>query len=106
MDTGGDFNLLPPGDPASRLGKDAELYADAENPIEKLTQKYKHAFPELLSSSARTYLPFGAGEPDRKIDYIFYGGPIEIQSATVLREASAISDHLPLEISFRLTTSL
>ena len=102
----GDFNLLPPGDTASRLGKDAELYADAENPIERLTQKYKHAFPDLLSPSARTYLPFGAGEPDRKIDYVFYGGPIEIQSATVLREASAISDHLPLEISFRLTTSL
>lgn len=102
----GDFNLLPAGDNPSRLGKDSELYADAKNPIERLTQKYTHAFPELLSPEARTYLPFGAGEPDRKIDYIFYGGPIEIQSAAVLREASAISDHLPLEISFRLTTSL
>ena len=101
----GDFNLLPPGDSSSRLGKDAELYADAENPIERLIRKYKHAFPDLLSKDARTYLPFGSGEPDRKIDYIFYGGPIEVESAEVLREASAISDHLPLEINFRLTTS-
>ena len=102
----GDFNLLPPEDTPSRLGDDATLYADSENPIERLTRKYKHAFPERLANDARTYLPFGAGEPDRKIDYIFYGGPIELESATVLREASAISDHLPLEISFRLTTSL
>ena len=101
----GDFNLLPPGDGPSRLGEDAKLYADAQNPIERLTNKYSVAFPELLSENARTYLPFGASTPDRKIDYIFYGGPITIDSAQVLREASAISDHLPLEISFRLTTS-
>ena len=101
----GDFNLLPPEDTPSRLGDDAALYADSKNPIERLTRKYKHAFPDRLSNDARTYLPFGAGEPDRKIDYIFYGGSIELESAMVLREASAISDHLPLEISFRLTTS-
>ncbi len=100
----GDFNLLPPADTPSRLGTDADLYADAGNPIQRLTRKYKHAFPNLLSAEARTYLPFGAGEPDRKIDYIFYGGPLEIESAEVLREASAISDHLPLEIQFRITT--
>ena len=101
----GDFNLLPPGDSSSRLGDDASLYADTENPIERLTRKYKHAFPDVLSVQARTYLPFGSGEPDRKIDYIFYGGPITVDSAEVLREASTISDHLPLEINFRLTTS-
>ena len=100
----GDFNLLPPEDTPSRLGKDAALYTDAENPIQRLTRKYKHAFPNLLSTEARTYLPFGSGEPDRKIDYIFYGGPVKIESAEVLREASAISDHLPLEIQFRITT--
>ena len=87
------------------MGDDASLYADAKNPIVTLTQKYKYAFSNVLSSEARTYLPFGANEPDRKIDYIFYGGPIEIDSAEVLREASPISDHLPLEINFRLTTS-
>ena len=100
----GDFNLLPPGDTPARLGEDGNLYADAQNPIERLTKQYNVAFPTLLSEEARTYLPFGANEPDRKIDYIFYGGPIEIESATVLREASPISDHLPLEIQFRITT--
>lgn len=100
----GDFNLLPPKDVPSRLGDDGKLYADAQNPIERLTNKYNVAFPELLSENARTYLPFGANKPDRKIDYIFYGGPIEIESATVLREASALSDHLPLEIQFRIAT--
>lgn len=101
----GDFNLLPPKDTPSRLGEDANLYADAKNPISTLMNQYKSAFPEPLAEDARTYLPFGSEVPDRKIDYIFYGGPIEIESATVLRQASSISDHLPLEIRFRLTTS-
>ncbi len=101
----GDFNLLPPNDSPSRLGEDAILYADAQNPIERLSNKYKMAFLNPLEPAARTYLPFGATEPDRKIDYILYGGPIEIEEASVLREASAISDHLPLEIKFRLIPS-
>jgi len=102
----GDFNLLPPNDNPDRLGEDATLYADTENPISILTKEYNSAFVDSLAENARTYLPFGSTEPDRKIDYIFYGGPIEIESATVLKEASSISDHLPLEIRFRLTTSL
>ncbi len=101
----GDFNLLPIGDTPERLGEDGKLYADVENPLQRLASKYKMAFSDPLSESARTYLPFEAEEPDRKIDYIFYGGPIEIESANVLRQASAISDHLPLEITFRLTAS-
>ena len=98
----GDFNLLPPNDYLPRLKEDAELYSDAKNPIEALIPKFKTAFVEHLAAKNYTYLPFGAKEPDRKIDYIFYGGPIEIKSALILRYASDISDHLPLKITFQI----
>ena len=100
----GDFNLLPPKDHVPRLGDDAKLYSDETNPIEEIIPEFKTAFDELLSARNYTYLPFDAKEPDRKIDYIFYGGPIEIKSAMVLRYASDISDHLPLKIQFQVNS--
>ena len=101
----GDFNLLPPGDDPTRLGEDSQLYADSVNPIESLFKLFKEVSTDPLAPKYRTYLPFNAEKPDRKIDYIFYGGPIELLTANVLTEASSISDHLPIEITFQLTTS-
>jgi len=93
----GDLNLLPPGDDPQRLAQESELYADASNPIEALLPAFTEVFgAQQLDPSVRTYLPFGAGEPDRKIDYVFVGGPITVVEASVLREHSAISDHLPI----------
>jgi endonuclease/exonuclease/phosphatase family metal-dependent hydrolase len=94
----GDMNLLPPGDDRNRLTTERELYADEPNPINQLIPRFTEVFSDQLSPANRTYLPFGAAEPDRKIDYIFYGGPLEIRSAQVLREHSAISDHLPIRL--------
>lgn len=101
----GDFNLLPPNDTPNRLGDDALLYADSSNPIVEIYNNYAEVFEDALGSENRTYLPVGSDTPDRKIDYIFYGGPIEIQKASVLSEHHAISDHLPIRLQFRLTTS-
>ena len=72
---------------------------------ESLFKLFKEVSSNPLAPENRTYLPFNAKNPDRKIDYIFYGGPIELLSSKVLTEASDISDHLPIEITFRLTTS-
>lgn len=99
----GDFNLLPPKDDPKRLGEDAALYADAINPILELIPEFKVAFPNSLAPESNTYIPFAANQPDRKIDYIFYGGPIELHEAIVLTEAMEISDHLPLKITFSIT---
>ena len=99
----GDLNLLPPDDTPERL-TDADLYADLTNPIHALYQSHKEAFQDPLAEENRTYLRFGEAKPDRKIDYIFYGGPIEIISAKVLSDINLISDHLPLSLEFRLTT--
>ena len=65
--------------------------------------KYKMAFPEMMSQAAFSYLPFGASKPDRKIDYLFYGGPLELVDAEVLTNADQISDHLPLRVKFKMT---
>ena len=92
----GDFNLLPPGDDKNRLTTEADVYADASNPIEALLPGHRTLFADQLAPENRTYLPFGASEPDRKIDYVFIGGPIDVLESRVMREHSALSDHLPV----------
>ena len=102
----GDFNLLPTGDDPQRLPK-PELYADAKNPISSLIGSYKEAWSGgMLKSAAYTYLPFGASGPDRKIDYLFYGGPLALVEAKVLSDYKALSDHLPLKARFRVISSV
>jgi endonuclease/exonuclease/phosphatase family metal-dependent hydrolase len=82
----GDLNLLP-SQGASRSTSD---------PIARLLSKYTEVLGDQTAPSNRTFLPFGAREPDRKIDYAFVGGPIEVRSARVLREYAEVSGHLPI----------
>jgi endonuclease/exonuclease/phosphatase family metal-dependent hydrolase len=96
----GDLNLLPPGDAPDRLAAESDLYADATNPIEALLPAFGEAFGDPLAAAARTYQPFAADGPDRKIDYVFYGGPLEVVSASVI--PCDLSDHLPLRVRLRL----
>ena len=97
----GDLNMLPPGDDPARLGGDAHQYADQQNPIARLLPRLQEVFgANQLDPSNRTYLPWGASEPDRKIDYLFYGGPIELVQARVVRGATQHSDHLPIVAVF------
>lgn len=100
----GDLNALPPGDDPSRLGDDAVWYAD-DTPVAPLLARYSIAAPvqDLLTDpSLRTYQPWG-GTPDRTLDYMFYGGGLELVSYRVLQQEGAdISDHLPVLAEFRL----
>lgn len=100
----GDMNLLPTGDDKSRLETERELYADSGNPIDPLLAKYREVLgnDRQLDPMHRTYLPFGTAEPDRKIDYVFVGGPVTVDSARVMREHSALSDHLPVWARLRI----
>lgn len=101
---GGDFNLLPPGDDPTRLSVEGDAYADPINPLESLTRRFKTAVPpeKWLEPAFRTYLPFGAAEPDRMIDYVFHGNEVEIVSVEVLRQHDQLSDHLPVVVRFKL----
>lgn len=100
----GDLNLLPPGDDPSRLGEDVSLYDDESNPMDALVATHSPATPAdaLLAEAHRTYLPFGASEPDRKIDWVFTGPQVEVIETRVLREHSDISDHLPILVTLRV----
>ena len=82
----GDLNLLP-----SQGG-----VRSANDPIAGLLSKYTEVLGDQTAPGNRTFLPFGAKEPDRKIDYAFVGGPIEVRSARVLREYAEVSGHLPI----------
>lgn len=92
----GDMNLLPPGFDKSQLSTERDLYADDHNPIELLLPLGTEVLGDQLAARNRTYLPFGASEPDRKIDYFLVGGPISVVEARVLSEHTSISDHLPV----------
>ena len=98
----GDLNLLPPGDDKMRLENERDLYADSNNPVDVLFEAGFHEiFQDPLAPENRTYLSYGTSEPDRKIDYVFIGGPIHLLEAQVIRgEALEISDHLPIRAKF------
>jgi len=98
----GDFNLLPPGDDPKRLGEDASLYTRSDNPLQTLLPNFRIVTEDPLSPGARTYLPYGSTGPDRKIDYIFVGGPVRVLGASVLRQYSDLSDHLPIKATLRI----
>ncbi len=92
----GDMNLLPPGFDKASLAVESDLYADEKNPIELLLPAQTEVLGDQLAPENRTYLPFGQAVPDRKIDYVFIGGPIQVRSARVMSEHAEISDHLPI----------
>ena len=92
----GDMNLLPPGFDKNSLRTESDLYAGDDNPIELLLPLGTEVLGDQLDPRNRSYLPFGASEPDRKIDYFLVGGPIQVVEARVLSEHTSISDHLPV----------
>lgn len=100
----GDLNLLPPDDQPERLGQDARLYSDRPNPISLLVPKHRTLTPpsELNLEKNRTYLPFGARLPDRKIDWIFVGPGVEVLQVEVLRSEEELSDHLPIRARLKI----
>jgi len=102
---GADFNALPPGDNDARLGGASPAYRGAEPVMSALLEARSNAFPAALAPEARTWMPFGSPEADRKIDWLFYGGPLELLEARVGTEYHDLSDHLPLIARFRLAAA-
>lgn len=98
----GDLNLLPPGDDPARLQLSRQLYSSPDdNPLRRLIPRFKTAH-DVRGAGPKTYLPHGASEATRTIDYIFYGGPLTCTEASVLQRHSSLSDHLPLWAELRL----
>ncbi len=100
---GGDLNLLPPGDAPARLSRDHQNYAERVNPLDRLTSEFQDVSGSAVADpSWRTYLPFGAEAPDRRLDYLFTGSRLEVLDACVLHRYADISDHLPLRATVRV----
>jgi endonuclease/exonuclease/phosphatase family metal-dependent hydrolase len=98
----GDFNMLPPGESAKRLGlgSEAKYYADAASPLSRLAGRHRMAVsPEAYRKDPSryfTYIKYGAKKPDRRIDYIFVSKQIEVHGISVVQQPRYSSDHLPL----------
>ena len=100
----GDFNLLPEGDDPARLGGEAGEYTGGPSPLRLLRAAgLVSAVPEaeLLEARHRTYLPPGAGAPDRALDYAF-GRGVRFLGAEVLEIPAWLSDHRPLRVEFEV----
>jgi endonuclease/exonuclease/phosphatase family metal-dependent hydrolase len=104
---GGDLNLLPPGDDPTRLGANADQYADRDNPIATLLPRFRSVIPpeRILDPANRTYLPWGAVATERMLDYLFVSDGIEVIDAHPVADPSPVSDHLPLVASLRLLSA-
>jgi endonuclease/exonuclease/phosphatase family metal-dependent hydrolase len=98
---GADLNAIAPGDDPNRLSANANTYREAQPALAALLSAHKSVF-DPLDPAQRTFLPFGSNQPDRTIDYLFYGGPLELKEARVAGEYSSLSDHLPLVARFTL----
>jgi endonuclease/exonuclease/phosphatase family metal-dependent hydrolase len=57
---------------------------------------------ETFSRKESDWHTFPSHEPNRKLDYLFYGAGWELIDVRVLREAGTVSDHLPLVARVRL----
>lgn len=95
---GGDFNLLPPGDPPSRLPTDRADHPVDRAAIDPFFARYESVLPPdgQRAPTAGTYIPPGASVPDRTLDWIFLGGGLRTRAARVEPIDPFISDHLPV----------
>ena len=93
----GDFNCLP-GSPPYQALIDGNLLVDARKASEQ-----KVAGPESTWNGFRGVIP------ERIIDHVFVGGPIEVEQLSTLDPKTAsgrfASDHLPVRILMRLMSS-
>ncbi len=102
---GGDLNMLPPGDDPRRLGDEAGNYAESVSPVKALMDRHGSVIPEAQYRAEperfRTYLPFGAAEPNRTLDYVFAGRKVLVHEVQVL-PITDVSDHMPLLVELEI----
>lgn len=104
----GDFNALPPGDRAERLSRDQDQYPEQHSPLTPLFERFATPVePRQLVADIRrhgTYVPFGAQHPDRTLDYVFYGGGLQVDDLEVLDPKPRPSDHRPIRFTCTIPT--
>jgi endonuclease/exonuclease/phosphatase family metal-dependent hydrolase len=86
----GDLNALPPGDDPRRL-PDPDEYAESVTPILPLIERFGSP-----SANWRTYLPPGATEPDRVLDWLFVSAGVTCEGYGAIADGGKWSDHLPI----------
>ena len=93
----GDFNCLPESPPYQAL-IDGNLLVDA-----------RKASKQEVAGPDSTWNGFRGVIPERIIDHVFVGGPIEVEQLSTLDPKTAsgrfASDHLPVRILMRLMSS-
>ncbi len=99
----GDLNALPPGDDARRL-PDGHEYPEATSPIAPLLDRWECPVPaaERLEPRFRTYLPPGALDADRILDWVLVSKGVAVDDYQVLRPPGDPSDHRPLVLEARV----
>lgn len=97
---GGDLNTVPPDAPV-RHGYPDEAHTDhrADSTYARViaTPGLRAVVdPPRLAADPAAFHTFPAHAPNRMLDHLFVGPSLAVQTARVVREAGAESDHLPL----------
>ena len=99
----GDMNSVPP-EAASRKSfldePDTDLSTDRTIGTLRSIGLREVVPPEVYAASETPWFTFPASEPNRRLDYIFYGSALEVRTASVPRMDAPPSDHLPVIAAF------
>lgn len=103
---GGDLNTVPPESP-TLTGYPDEPETNHSGDTTLPTLRGVDGFHPVVATSAfeadpKSFFTFPGDAPNRMLDHLFVSDGIEVESASVLSEAGALSDHLPLVAKIRL----
>ncbi|WP_257255548.1 MULTISPECIES: endonuclease/exonuclease/phosphatase family protein [unclassified Endozoicomonas] len=104
--TGGDFNLIPPGQ-YEHLNDSEQFWYQKHSELSVLTDKYPVVpSPKQASGEEKRLWFTNKTRPelglDRTLDYLFHSAKLDLVKARVVQKAEALSDHLPVVAEFRL----
>ncbi|MFC1722539.1 endonuclease/exonuclease/phosphatase family protein [Nanoarchaeota archaeon] len=97
----GDFNAILPE--ATDKDFPNENYLD-DPTIEIIRETdLKELFPpSQYTREPKKYFTFPSRKPDRRLDYMFYSEEIDIITPNTLQQYKEASDHIPIQVDFRL----
>ena len=102
----GDFNSVPPEATLRHAFPDEPLTDMREDHVLDTLRRVpglrELVEPAAYAAAEADWFTFPAWEPNRRLDYLFYGAALEAVEARVLRPTPAPSDHLPVFARLRL----
>jgi len=95
----GDMNAIPPEATLRKAFPDepgTDMTTDATIATLRGAADGEAFLPSAYRDDERSTFTFPAHAPNRRLDYVFFAGPLDRADGRVAREVGALSDHLPV----------